>query len=258
MARHQESAKNIPNSSLAYWISFSCKHTAVILSFSFWVGADRSSQSVNRVEPVSGFQTVKTRQLGQRLLNQTLTWKWSYLYANFRFHASVFPVMLGCCKFWMNASSEPIVSGAVSLSVTLGMWSNPTCFSNQYEIWYWVPHFKIIFVNNNWIYWILLEITWTSELGSTGWRLNQCSFPLYLQRSSFRIDTLPVKTQTDTLKYNSSTQMGKYTCVSALLHVTYQQVGPFGKRSWHKHRRINTETDVGSQSRSPLHRKGCK
>lgn len=52
--------------------------------------------------------------------------------------------------------------------------------------------------------------------------------------------------------------MGKCAHVGVFLNATYQQVDPFGKHSWHKHRRINTEMDVGSQSRSPLHKKGCK
>lgn len=106
-----------------------------------------------------------------------------------------------------------------------------------------------------------LEITWTSELGSTVWRLNQFSFPLYLHRSSFRMDTLPKResnTNPHTHVKNQHIHRDEKIYLLVLLNVTHQQVGPFGKHSWHKHRRINTEMGVGSQSRSPLRRKGCK
>lgn len=87
-------SKNISDMILAYCLSLSCSQTAQILGCIFsLVRADSNSsnQSMNRVKPVSAFQTVKTWQPAQRLLNLTLTWKWSYLHANFRLHASEFP-----------------------------------------------------------------------------------------------------------------------------------------------------------------------
>lgn len=202
----------------AYCLAFSWNWTAQILGFGFWVWADSSSsQSVNRVDSVSGFQTVKTWQPGQRLLNLTLTWKWSYLYANFRLHTNEFPAcyvgVLHVIKACMPSQRWVVLIIKNFNANFKAFWTNLKFLSPVYV----THHYKNVF------------LTWTSELGSTGWRLNQCSFPLYLHRSSFRIDTLPEKTkQTRTLM---QPQLFYWDRKTYLCKCTYCDL-PTGKSLW--------------------------
>lgn len=167
-------------------------------------------------------------------------------------------VMLGCCKLWKRTSPETGGSGAASLSITLMVIKfKHVEMKVKHAVKYWSKSWRKLTVSFSFQ-------QWTKNYLNFWVRIYWVKAKPVILPTVFTQVILPdwhlacEKTNMHTLNYNSSTQMRKYTSVSALFNAAYQQVVPFGKRSWHKHRRINTETDVGSQSRSPLRRKGCK